>query len=114
MQGMETAANERKRLSHGQVAVGVMGVFVLQAGYTFVVYRSRVVGHSGLASSDAVLLFLPVLAVFLAYTYFFTHSRILSQAKPMNRQVGLCCLVMLTTFLSLWGSMLLPINLYGE
>jgi drug/metabolite transporter (DMT)-like permease len=93
------------RVSGLQLVCGLVAVAAAHVGYTFVLYRARVVSHSTVASSDLLLFALPVIVAFIVY-FFLLRARAPRIVPPW---VG----AFLLTFLSFCLSLLLAFNTFG-
>lgn len=95
----------RARISWLLFMLVSFAIVVCHAIYFFTVYRARVLAHSGFASSDLLLIYLPLFIVFAAFA-------LLLRARHTSRVVMLV-LAFLFTLLSFWLSILIPFNMYG-
>jgi hypothetical protein len=102
---VSTTDSSSPRISGVQLVCGLVVLAVAHAGYTFVLYRARVLTHSAIASSDFLLFALPAIVVFCGY-FFLLRARALRIMPPW---VG----AFLLTVLSFSLSLLLPFNVYG-
>ena len=81
----------------------ILGVFILHCALAFALYPKE---------ATFVVCGLPLLA-FLSYTYLFFHSGIYPEDSTRSRIAVASAISLVLTFFSCWGSMLIPINLYG-
>lgn len=102
---VSTTDSSPPRISRVQLVCGLIVLAGAHAGYTFVLYRARVLTHSAIASSDFLLFALPAILAFTGY-FFLLRARAVRIMPPW---VG----AFLLTLLSFWLSLLLPFNTYG-
>ncbi len=88
-------------------------VFCLHSSLEFVLYRGRVVGHSTLCESDFILFAVPSVLAIAGYAILFGCWARARQMSLALRIVVVFVLTLVVTFFSFWGSMLMPINMYG-
>ena len=102
---VSTIDSPPRRISVVPLICGLVALVTAHAGYTFVLYRARVLTHSAIASSDFLLFALPAMVVFAGY-FFLLRARTVRVIPPW---VG----AFLLTVLSIWLSLLIPFNTYG-
>ncbi|MEY2488969.1 MAG: hypothetical protein QOC70_911 [Verrucomicrobiota bacterium] len=103
---MVTATDSsRSRISVVQLICGLVALVVAHAAYSLVLYRTRVLTHSAITSSDFLLFALPAIVVFSGY-FFLLRARAIRIIPPWVA-------AFLLTLLSFWLSFLLPFNIYG-
>jgi hypothetical protein len=95
------------------LVVALFVVFCLHSAMEFLLYRGRVIGHWTLAESDFVLFAVPSLLALVAYAILFARWARARQTSLALRVVVVFVLTLVVTFFSFWGSMLIPINVYG-
>jgi hypothetical protein len=88
-------------------------VFTLHCIIQFVLYRGRIVGRWSLADSDAIVFLMPNFLALAAYA-FLLGRWVAAKDWPVGAKVAAAiALTLVATFFSFWGSMLVPINVYG-
>jgi hypothetical protein len=93
--------------------LSLISITVCHALWTFLIYGQRCRTHNSFAQSDFILFTLPLIIVLFSHVYVFQRSCSAFQNLTMIKGFGLAILAFITTFLSLWISMLIPINIYG-
>jgi hypothetical protein len=102
---MVSTVNSSPRMSALHLVCGLVGIAMAHVGYTFVLYRARVLTHSGIASSDFFLFVLPALLAFSGY-FLLLRARAIRVIPPWVA-------AFLLTLLSFSLSLLLPFSIYG-
>jgi len=95
------------------LVVALFVVFCLQSSLEFLLYRGRVIGHWTLSESDCVLFAVPSLLALAAYATLFVCWAKAKQMRLASTVVVVFVFTLVVTFFSFWGSMLIPINVYG-
>jgi FtsH-binding integral membrane protein len=106
----------QRRPSANVIALSAAGllVFVLHCVAQFVLYRGMVLDKWPRAHSDVLVFALPSFLALAAYALVFSRW---VMSKPWNAAAKIAIVVVLTLvvgFLSFWGSLLIPLNTYGE
>lgn len=95
------------------LVVSLFVVFCLHSALEFLLYRGRVIGHWTVSESDFVLFAVPSLLALAAYAILFARWAKARQMSLALKVVVVFVLTLVVTFFSFWGSMLIPINVYG-
>ena len=99
------SALEHIRVNRAKRALGLAVLAMVHVVWIFVAYRSRVLTHTALWSSDFFVFALPTLLVFAGYV-FVLHS-------GWRSWLVAACVGTALTFLSFWLSLFIAFNTYG-
>jgi len=96
---------EHTRVNRAKRALGLVVLAMVHVVWIFVAYRSRVLTHTALWSSDFFVFALPTLLVFAGYVFVLHSGR---SSWLVAASVGTTL-----TFLSFWLSLFIAFNTYG-
>ena len=99
------SALEHARVNRAKRVLGLAVFAVVHIAWIFAAYRSRVLTHTALWSSDFFVFALPTLLVFAGYV-FVLHSARSSWVVAVSVGTAL-------TFVSFWLSLFIAFNTYG-
>jgi hypothetical protein len=88
-------------------------VFVLHCIIQFILYRERVISRWSLADSDATVFLMPNLLALAAYAFLLGRWAAAKDWPVATKVAASIVLTLIIMFFSFWGSMLIPINMYG-